>query len=173
MKRLYFVRHGESELNLRRLFAGSIDTPLTKLGRKQALAASNEIQELDVELIISSPLSRARDTAAIIAEVIDYPLENILVHDLFVEQSFGVIEGTPWDAHDGVEIDFSKVEGAETPEQLRERAAKAYELVRSHPAENILIVGHGSFSNALRQVMNADGKITHTELGNGKVLRLL
>src|SRR5581483_5723923 len=75
MKKLYFIRHGESVSNVERWHAGRIDTPLTERGRQQAREAGKKAkaQKLHFDLIVSSPLSRALETARIIAKEIGYP----------------------------------------------------------------------------------------------------
>ena len=69
MGRLYFVRHGESEWNVLGRICGSTDIPLTDRGREMARETGRKIVEegLKIDKIISSPLSRAYETATIIA----------------------------------------------------------------------------------------------------------
>src|SRR2546430_15771723 len=64
----YFVRHGESEGNAARVFTGQTDSPLTARGRQQAAAVADELAKVRFDRIISSDLSRTRDTAEVIAE---------------------------------------------------------------------------------------------------------
>ncbi len=63
MKHLYFCRHGLSVLNKEGKWAGSTETPLTVEGRTQAKLAGKAAQNLKIDYIICSPLSRAHDTA--------------------------------------------------------------------------------------------------------------
>ena len=65
---IYFVRHGQTDANKARIFSGQIDTPLNDTGRLQVLDTCKRIQELQLkwDVIISSPLSRAYETAQII-----------------------------------------------------------------------------------------------------------
>ncbi len=66
--RLYFVRHGESQANLRHQFANQINDshPLTEQGRAQAQALAEKLRRVPVTAIYSSPLLRARQTAEIL-----------------------------------------------------------------------------------------------------------
>ncbi|MBU6423779.1 MAG: phosphoglycerate mutase family protein, partial [Chloroflexi bacterium] len=64
---LYFVRHGESEANAARRYAGQADSPLTERGRQQAEAVAAALRGVRLDRVVSSDLSRARDTAAAIA----------------------------------------------------------------------------------------------------------
>src|SRR5690606_2527197 len=67
MKKLYFIRHGLSVMNRQGVFSGSIDTPLTDEGRKQAKRAGKLARDFGIDYIVSSPLARALETAQIIA----------------------------------------------------------------------------------------------------------
>ena len=94
---IYFIRHGESEANLRHTFSGQQDDCLlTEKGRVQALAEGNKIKELGikVDLIISSPLKRAQVTAQIVAEAINYNNE-IKIDPRIIEYDMGDMTGTP------------------------------------------------------------------------------
>lgn len=65
--RFIVVRHGESEANAKQVFAGQDDSPLTPTGRRQAAAVADALAREPIARVISSDLSRARDTAEIIA----------------------------------------------------------------------------------------------------------
>jgi len=84
MKKLFYVRHGQTVMNVQGLLAGPIETPLTDEGRKQAEAAGAVLASAypKIDLIVSSLLSSAYDTAKLIADQIDYPHEKILTNTL-------------------------------------------------------------------------------------------
>ena len=68
MTTIYCVRHGQSEANLAQIMQGSkIDTPLTKLGKKQALAAKAKLATVSFDAVYASPLKRAVQTAKLIS----------------------------------------------------------------------------------------------------------
>lgn len=72
MKVVYFVRHGESRANVEKVFAGSrYDVPLTAAGLQQA-KATGMLRDKPIDIIVSSPLQRAKQTAKCIAEEIGY-----------------------------------------------------------------------------------------------------
>src|SRR4051812_26980319 len=131
MKRLFYVRHGETEMNVAEMFSGQIETPLTKKGIQQAIATGKEINDRlpKLDLIICSPLGRAYETAKLIAEEIGYPVSKIQKHELFKERKFGVLEGTPAGHYliTGNYIELDAVADAETVENLQKRAAQAFE----------------------------------------------
>lgn len=168
MKHLYFVRHGESVRNVQHIFAGQFDTLLTDHGREEAEIAGGRAKHIHIDLIVSSPLSRALETAQIIARAVGYPAEKILVDEAFKERSLGTLEGKSWDEY-AEEADATN--GAETDDELLVRARKGLEFLRSLPAENVLLVGHGSFSKALRTAI--DPSHGYDEPENAQIVQLL
>lgn len=168
MKRLYFVRHGQSEANKRHVFAGQIDTPLTAVGRAQARAAGLSAKKFKFDLIVSSPLVRALETAQIIADTIGYPRDKIIVNEIFKEHYIGSLAGKPWRGYEEFDKRFPDMESWET---MLERAKSGLEFLKMQTSENILLVGHGSFSRALRTVI--DPSQIYDEQPNAKVVQLI
>jgi ribonuclease H / adenosylcobalamin/alpha-ribazole phosphatase len=85
------VRHGQTALSAERRFAGRGDYPLTELGRKQAAAVAARLAERGgIELIVTSPLGRARRTAEAVAERLSVAMT---VDDDLAETDFGSWEG--------------------------------------------------------------------------------
>lgn len=148
MKKLYFVRHGLSEMNIAGIWSGTTETPLSDVGKEQALTAGEAVKSLQIDTIVCSTLGRAVETAQIIADQIDYPLSNITQSKLLIERHFGVLEGTPYNA----DHDIDSVEGIEPTETLFARARVALDWVNTLSGDNILIVSHGSTGRALRHV---------------------
>lgn len=157
MKHLYFVRHGETVLNVEGRFAGQIETELTEKGKEQAKATGQDMKQqgIKVDVIVSSPLSRAHDTAKIIAEQIGYPIDQIKTNALFMERSFGILEDTSYDGFYQVYAyrDMDNMPGAETFEQVYNRTLKAHKYIESLNAETVLVVSHGAFGRAYRRAM--------------------
>ena len=149
MKKLYFIRHGESLGNLKRLFTGQWDVPLTELGQQQARAATQNAQNLQIECIVSSPLIRARQTAEIIAAAIGYPKDKILYSDLFMERNYGDWQQQSYEVADGK--DFEKVPNIELEAHLLKRASQAADYLKNIKTNNVLVVGHGTQGRVLQQ----------------------
>jgi len=147
----YFVRHGESEGNAARIFTGQTDSPLTARGRQQAAVVAQELANVRFDRIVSSDLSRTRDTAAAIAkhhgiavEVVP-ELREIDVGDR-TGKTFDEIKGLPSWNDDG----FVAWPGGETLEQVLARTLGAVDrLTRESPGKTILIVGHGGVNRIL------------------------
>ena len=88
---LILIRHGQTEGNLRRLLVGRTDMPLDDLGRRQAAATADfAAAAYQPDLVISSPLVRARDTAGEIGRRLGLPVE---IEPGLVELDFGDVEG--------------------------------------------------------------------------------
>lgn len=168
MDRLFFVRHGESEANVQRVFAGQMDTPLTEKGRTQAKAAGVAAREQHFDLIVSSPLTRAYETAKIIAREVGYPVENIVVNDIFKEHYIGGLAGKSWDTYN--EFD-PRITDMESLGELKARVAKGLELLKSLSGDTILLVGHGSFARLLQDAI--DPAHDHPEPPNAEVVQLI
>lgn len=88
----YIVRHGQTHMNAKRLMQGRSDSPLNDNGRMQARAAADEIKNLGIRFnrVISSPLSRAFETAMIVSGFDENHIEK---DDRLLEIDFGSFEG--------------------------------------------------------------------------------
>jgi alpha-ribazole phosphatase len=152
MKRVYFIRHGESELNVAGLFAGHSETPLTAKGREQASQAGKQATQVTIDHIISSPLSRAHETAQIVARTIGYPEDSIEVNSLLIERYFGSMEQQPYHP----DFNMDGIADAESHDTLKNRATLFWEYVQSLPYDTILVVSHGSFGRMFRHVLHPE-----------------
>jgi uncharacterized phosphatase len=87
---LGLLRHGQTDWNIDLRLQGSTDIPLNETGRNQARLAASVLNREDWDVIIASPLSRAKDTADIVA--LEFGMNVVVVPEL-IERSFGVAEG--------------------------------------------------------------------------------
>jgi broad specificity phosphatase PhoE len=86
----YFLRHGQTTWNVEGRFQGHTDIPLNDIGLSQAQDAATILARCPVDLIVASPLIRARTTAEIVAAHLGKPL---LMDDALKERHFGAFEG--------------------------------------------------------------------------------
>lgn len=183
MKKLFFVRHGLSQANLDDKFAGRLDSPLTKAGKHQATKAGAELVKRGqlFDLIISSPLSRARHTAEYIAGQIGYPIDKIELNELFIERAWGVLEGTSVQEFKDKypkQGSTETVQDVETLVELQKRAQAGLAYLQAKQEDNILVVSHGSYGRALTRVVNG---LPHTHeyskdaihIGNCEIVELI
>ena len=153
--RLYFVRHGESEANVRRVISNR-ESPfgLTPLGRQQAGALANEFRDIPIKTIFSSPILRARQTAEILARS---SKQSYRVTEALREYDCGVLEDKAdeesWKLHREIAEDWTlyqnylrKPEGGECFLDIRNRFIPFIEELSRDGTpqdESILLVGHG------------------------------
>ena len=88
--RLYIMRHGETEWNVRRLYQGHSDIPLNENGVALAEITGRGLRDIPFDLAFTSPLRRARQTAEIVLRGRDVPLAE---EPKLIEIAFGVYEG--------------------------------------------------------------------------------
>lgn len=150
MRKLFFVRHGLSEMNKLGIYSGSTETNLAPEGREQAREAGKSAKGLGIDKIISSPMGRAKETAQIIAKEIGYPLEAIEHNGLLVERNMGALEGQPWDP----DTNMDGIADIETTDTLLQRARLALLFLENQPRDTILVVSHGATGRALRHVID-------------------
>jgi probable phosphoglycerate mutase len=84
------VRHGQTESSKRMIYSGRRDIPLTDQGREQACRVARQLAGTGVDAVYTSPLSRARDTAELIAAAAAAPL---IVEPRLIEVDYGAFEG--------------------------------------------------------------------------------
>ena len=101
--RIILLRHGESEANVKRVFAGHLETPLTEKGREQAEQVALYLGWYHFSRIVSSPLERAYETAWLAASLDlkrdgDSGFMEIEKWDGFKEMHFGRCEGMSLEA---------------------------------------------------------------------------
>ena len=128
MDHFYFVRHGETVWNVENKICGATDSALTVKGHEQAVETGKKILEqgIKADVILTSPLSRAYDTAKHISDITGIPLE---VEPRLVEQNFGKYESTP---RDGAEFHEAKKDMAsrfDTGESMLQVAQRIYNLI--------------------------------------------
>lgn len=152
MKTVYFVRHGESQSNIEGFYAGSrYDVPLTSKGLEQADRTAAQLKGKVPDLIVASPLLRAKTTAEHIAKKLGYKKE-IVLEPLLKERDFGDASGEKWGSAIEEQIENGTVKDLETVEQLAERMQRLLDWFRDAPGETILAVGHGTAERMLQTV---------------------
>lgn len=150
---LYFVRHGESEANLARVFSNR-DAPhaLTERGRTQVEALAEKLQDIHFGAFYASPILRARQSADILAARlgIDYQLTPALL-----EYDVGSLEGhsddVSWQRYDDLLRAWladrrweQRIDGGESFEEMRERFMPLIEaILHANTLQPTLLLGHG------------------------------
>lgn len=175
MPKVYFVRHGQSQANVDGVIAGWQDSPLTDLGMQQAQNEAQAIYSTGMQFdrILTSPLSRAYETAKIIAHAIQYPVVNIIVLDDLREKYGGDFEGKRIALLEVASAEEVTGAGAESFEEFAERVQRANVQIAQYVTGATLVVGHSGFYRmaqaVARHIPPSDmAKITRPD--NGKLL---
>ncbi|MEW6546278.1 MAG: histidine phosphatase family protein [Bacillota bacterium] len=149
--RIYLARHGRTTWNREEIFRGQTDIPLDDLGRQQARALGEALADAGITTVVSSPLSRALETARIACASLE--VDDPRVEPALTDLNFGAWEGLSrqeveerypdlyrkW-ASDPAAVTFP---GGESLAEVEERAWPALgRLVESHPATAVLVVTH-------------------------------
>jgi len=157
MKNIYLVRHGESEFNKKKIFAGWSDCLLTEEGKRQAVDLRKTIDDLEIDVVYSSDLSRAKVTAEILNE---NKKRNHIVSKELREVYFGEWEGIDFER---IEKEYSEVKdswfkdyfhftypGGESMADMFERTKKYFdESIMTREEDNILIVAHAGVISSM------------------------
>lgn len=142
---VYFVRHGQTIWNVENKICGATDIALTELGHRQAIETGEKILEQGIraDMILYSPLVRARDTALHISEITGIPATE---EPRLTEQNFGKYEST---ARDGEEFKDAKkqflnrYEGGESMFHLAQRIYNLLDEVVASDKTYILVAHNG------------------------------
>lgn len=145
------MRHGESQHNLNDTVSCKPDpkNTLTETGKSQVLASAHDLKKEKIDIIYSSDLERAKETAQLVAKEIGVASENIFSSTDITELNAGVFNGKTWTEYRAFfasqESRFeSAPEGGETLLDLHRRSMKfLYDLEKKHYGKKILIITHG------------------------------
>ncbi len=186
---IYLVRHGETEGNVRRIIMGHSDAPLTAAGKEQARAVAKVLEGNPIDAIYASDLGRAVETAQIIADKRQLPINTSLA---IREKHYGAHEGRlvndyladMRETHDNLSRlsnderkKFQYPDGVENDMAVADRiAAFLKKIAVMHRGKGVIVVSHGS---AIRNFLLAIGFITRENMRradaieNGDVVTLL
>lgn len=176
MKKLYLLRHGQTEFNVKMLVQGRCDSPLTDLGRKQAGMAAAWLKSHDVvpDKVVSSPLGRAMDTAQLVATELLGPDAAVESCEGIIERCYGTFEEGP---HDALPTDvWDPGEdlvpyGGEGSQALQERMVDTLtNIMGSEGIETLLAVSHGSASRQFIKAAAPEGFKLPTKLPNCAIM---
>lgn len=144
---LALVRHGETDWNLHGRLQGSSDIPLNATGRAQAKEAGYELAFRDWDLLVSSPLVRASETADIIGAHLG--IKRSHSYPDLAERHFGDAEGyTDYDAYN--QWPHGMYPGLESRYDLMVRGVASLDaLAAEHPHSAVIAVAHGGIIRAI------------------------
>ncbi|MBR4618942.1 MAG: histidine phosphatase family protein [Bacilli bacterium] len=145
---IYITRHGQTDWNVQKKVMGRCDEPLNETGLKQAEETKKNLLDTDIDLIICSPLKRAKETAEIINKGRNIP---IIYDERIIERDFGEHEGKQtkdfdfhgyWDYYRNIQY-----ERAENIQVFFKRVYDFLEdISKKYEDKNVLLVAHGGIS---------------------------
>ena len=171
---LYVVRHGETIWNVERKVQGITDIPLTDKGRREAKELQELISTLNIDVVISSPLERARETAKILVNN-SLPINT---DDRIKERDWGMNEGAlidtvdRWDCWDV--ILNTKVQNIECIQDFMDRVSNFIEEIKiRYKDKNVLIVTHSAVSRVIHYLLGIipeDGNLSKINIPNLRII---
>lgn len=160
-KHIYFVRHGQSTANGTGVFQGA-DAELTELGRRQAAFVAERFVSIPAEVILTSPMPRAHDTAQAIATRTGLPLEEhtmlreYLPPSALIGKAMDTEEGqayvTQLKAHYDTNPDW-RFSGEESYLDLHTRACSVLDHLEQRPESRLVVVSHAGFMRIIFTAM--------------------
>ena len=138
---LCLVRHGETDWNREERIQGNTDIPLNDAGRDQARNTATALSLEHWDILVASPLSRAMETAQIIAAAVG--VTEIHPEPDLTERAFGEAEGIRSEDR-RIRYPDGNIPGAESWDRVRGRALQAIERIRSRwSGRRLVVVSHG------------------------------
>ena len=157
--KICMTRHGETEWNAKGLLQGHEDIPLNENGRAQALKLAKHLAQTKWDIIISSPLSRAKETAEIIGREVG--ANAVIVEPDLIEKDFGEASGTTKEERDRLYPDRNYPGMEEWEHVIKRTRAVLDRCTTKYADQNIVIVSHSSVTKALINGIEGGDKDKH------------
>ncbi len=169
---VYIIRHGKTDWNKECRFQGAQDIPLNEEGRAAAVKLGERLKGIHFDAVFSSPLSRAYETACIVAGAALRQAQEPRKNELLTEISFGEMEGVPFDEWMNTDqprkyffkepAKYQPPKGGETFTSGMERSEKFIHTVleplyKENPSARVMVVAHGAILAALMTVIENRG----------------
>lgn len=181
MKRIYLIRHGQTEWNADGRWQGMIDIPLSETGLNQAAALASYMSSSSLSSVYSSDLQRAVQTAEPLAKIINLPLHR---DARLREQNLGVFQGLTHEEHrekfpDLVQAMYRDYWGFTFPEgenrgQVRDRVIAFWNelLIREPEGETAIVLHGGTIRVLLMHMLGPSRELDHVKLLNTSITTL-
>ncbi len=164
---IYIVRHGETQWNAQGRIQGRQDIALNDQGRRQIEHAANELQGRNFTAMITSPLARAKESGAILAQALS--IGEVLEDARLIERDFGELDGAHFNEDVRHRLYQEKVQGAESLAEVGERMLAAVEDYARKYSGDVLIVSHGSAITQLLKRIDPLLQPVHIHLNNASI----
>lgn len=166
---IYVLRHGETEENTKGIMQGNMETLLNETGRKQAIAVREKVKEAGIDLVISSPKVRAKETAILAAPGIE-----LIEDERLLSRNHGEFEGlkrSEINLHDYWNIKKNiQYEKAESVGEIFNRVSSLLnDIVVNYPNRTVMLVTHSGLTRVFYYYFNGfpeDGDLMEYESTN-------
>ena len=166
--KLYVIRHGQTKCNEENKYNCRLDEDINDVGIKQAEEASKQVQNMDIDLIICSPMKRTNHTC----DIINVNKIPVIYDDRLMERIGGILTDTTRD-NDYFYNEYYNyystniVEGLETLPELFNRVHTFLDEIKvKYEDKNILLVTHGAVARAIQfyfETIPEDGMLLKIE----------
>ena len=172
--KIYLVRHGETTGDIENRIGGSYDDHLTEKGRAQLVQTAQGLAGKNIDIIFSSSLLRAKESAHIIQEKLKCPLEIL---DGLQERHYGVLTGMdmneartkyPEAIARHYDVTYVHPEGENYPD-FYERVTRAFQSIASQNYKSAVVVAHGG---SIKCILKSLNKPLPAKIGDGEILEL-
>lgn len=144
-------RHGQTDWNINFLLQGVTDIPMNQTGLEQVKLAAKAIRINDWDVVLTSPLTRAKQTAEIIASQVGF--NEIIEHELLIERSFGEAEGLSHEQWRAKYANLDEIPRGESRSQLASRSQLLLDQVCSQfKGKRVLAISHGALIRGLLSI---------------------
>lgn len=141
---LYVARHGQTVWNAQNKVCGITDVNLTEKGLEQAKSLALSVKSKKIDIVISSPLTRAVETSKIVSDMLGIPFE---VDDRLIEQNYGIYEGVDRKNEDFLASKRNFAYKYPNGESTMQVAYRIYglldEIKEKYKNKNVLLISHG------------------------------
>lgn len=177
---LYLVRHGQSLSNAEGRIQGQLDVRLSPFGERQSLALAAAFRSLPIDAVYASPLARAMQTAAPIADALGLPVQT---DDRLKEINAGVFQGVLWSEIEAHSPDLAAkwreqdpdfvIPGGESRRMLGIRGRAALEAIRASEHRQVVVVSHGGvLAGALKALLGVPAENNPFSFYNASISKL-
>ena len=145
-------RHGQTDWNIDLRLQGTADIPMNEFGVQQVSLAAEKLAEMSWDVVLTSPLGRARQSASIIANRLR--ISEVQTNELLLERAFGIGEGMLYDEWTSKYAHLDEIPGAESTAQITARAEQLLSNLHSeYEGKKVLAVSHGALIRFVLQVV--------------------
>ena len=175
---IYFVRHGQTDYNLKKIYAGQKDIPLNKEGINQAKKTALKLKDISFDICYCSPLKGAKQT---LEEIIKLNSKTfpVIYDDRLKERDYGKLVDKPVGSEPfnrwkiGVDEEINQKYEIETIPNVYNRIKSFFDEILKNHYKNILIVAHsgvGRVTSAYFNGMPKDQDLSNIKISNAEVL---